>query len=123
MVDDLLASGLLAPPPGTPLDALIAMSPAVTGRGSEPTPASENPGNGHPAPAAPDPPRLPAPHNPSAPANPAPGGVGGTGFSPVGVLAALFALLAFAGLLGEVLPVSLAALRPPDLAFHLKRPG
>jgi hypothetical protein len=37
-------------------------------------------------------------------------------------LAALFAL-AFAGLLGEVLPVSVSALRPPDLAFHLKRPG
>jgi hypothetical protein len=37
-------------------------------------------------------------------------------------LAALFAL-AFAGLLGEVLPVRVAALRPPDLAFHLKRPG
>jgi hypothetical protein len=117
--DGLVPSALLPPT----LDALIGISPVVTGRGSEPARASENTRNGHHAPAAPDPLRLPAPHNPSAPANSAPGGVGGTGFSPVGALAALFALLAFAGLLGGVLPVNVAALRPPDLAFHLKRPG
>jgi len=122
VASDLL-SALLSQSEGTTFDALMGISPAVNGRGSEPTSAPGNPGNGHPAPAVPDPPRLPAPHNPSAPATPAPGGVGGTGFSPVGVLAALFALLAFAGLLGEVLPVNVAALRPPDLAFHLKRPG
>ena len=122
VLDEPLASALLFPSQGTTIKEFIGISSAGTDRRSELTPAPENPGDGHPAPAAPDLPQLPAPDNPSAPANPAPGGVGGTGSSPVGVLAALFAL-AFAGLLGAVLPVSVAALRPPDLAFHLKRPG
>jgi len=122
VIDELPASYLLSSSQGTTLDALIGISRNVTDRASQLARAPENPGNGRPAPAAPDLPQLPAPHHPSAPANPAPGGVGGTGSSALGVLAALFAL-AFAGLLGEVLPVSVAALRPPDLAFHLKRPG
>jgi hypothetical protein len=119
VLDEPLASAPLPPSQGA---TFIGISPAGTDRGSELTPTPEHTGNGHHAPAAPDLPQLPAPHNPSAPANPAPGGVGGTGSSALGVLAALFAL-AFAGLLGEVLPVRVAALRPPDLAFHLKRPG
>jgi hypothetical protein len=41
----------------------------------------------------------------------------------VGVLAALIALLGFAPRLGGVLPINVAPLRPPALAFHLKRPG
>ena len=122
VIDGPLVSALLPASQGTTLAALIDISRAVTDRGSALSPAREHPGKEHPAPAAPDLPQLPAPHNPSAPANPAPGGVGGSGSAPLGVLAALFAL-AFAGLLGEVLPVSVAALRPPDLAFHLKRPG
>jgi hypothetical protein len=117
--DEPLASAPISPSQGETLDALKGISPAVTDRRS---PVPGNPGHGHPAPVAPDPPQLPAPNNPSAPANPAPGGVGGAGSSALGILAALFAL-AFAGLLGEVLPVRVAALRPPDLAFHLKRPG
>jgi hypothetical protein len=122
VLDEPLASALFSPSQGTTIKEFIGISSAGTDRRSELTPAPEHPGDGHPAPAAPDLPQLPAPHNPSAPANPAPGGVGGTGSSTVGVLAALFAL-AFPGLLGAVLPVSVAALRPPDLAFHLKRPG
>jgi outer membrane biosynthesis protein TonB len=122
VLDEPPPSTLFPPSPGTTLAALVGISPAVSDRASELTRAPDNAGNGHSAPAAPELPQLPAPHNPSAPANPAPGGVGGTGSSALGVLAALFAL-AFAGLLGEVLPVSVAALRPPDLAFHLKRPG
>jgi hypothetical protein len=122
VIDESLPSALLSPSQGTTIEAFIGMSSPATDRGSELTPVPKNPGNGRPSPAAPDLPRLPAPHHPSAPANPAPGGAGGTGSSALGVLAALFAL-AFAGLLGEVLPVSVAALRPPDLAFHLKRPG
>jgi hypothetical protein len=120
VLDEPLASAPL--PPSQGIDTFIGISPAGTDRESELTPRPEHSGHGHPAPAAPDLPQLPAPHNPSAPANPAPGGAGGTGSSALGVLAALFAL-AFAGLLGEVLPVRVAALRPPDLAFHLKRPG
>ena len=122
VLDEPPASALLFPSPVTPLAALMGISPAATSRGSELTRTPASSGDGHPAPAAPNLPRLPAPDNPSAPANPAPGGVGGTGSSSVGLLAALFAL-AFAGLLGEVLPLSMAALRPPDLAFHTKRPG
>jgi hypothetical protein len=118
VLDEPLASAPLPPSQGA---TFLGISPAGTDRGSDLTPTPEHTGNGHHAPA-PDLPQLPAPHNPSAPANPAPGGVGGTGSSALGVLAALFAL-AFAGLLGEVLPVRVAALRPPDLAFHLKRPG
>jgi hypothetical protein len=122
VIDGPLAGPLVSASQGTTLEEFIGISSAVTDRGSKLTRAPEHPGNGHSAPAAPDLPELPAPHNPSAPANPAPGGVGGAGSSALGILAALFAL-AFAGLLGEVLPVSVAALRPPDLAFHLKRPG
>jgi hypothetical protein len=122
VLDEPPASPLFSPSQGTTIEQFIDSSSAATDRGSDLTPVPENPGAGRRAPAAPDLPRLPAPHHPSAPANPAPGGVGGTGSSALGVLAALFAL-AFAGLLGEVLPVSVAALRPPDLAFHLKRPG
>ena len=121
VIDGPLANPLLSSSQPTTLPA-FGISSAVTDRRSEFTPAPEPPGDGHSAPAAPDLPQLPAPHNPSAPANPAPGGVGGSGSAPIVVLAALFAL-AFAGLLGAVLPVSVAALRPPDLAFHLKRPG
>ena len=122
VIDGPPASPLPSPSQSATFAALSGISPADADRRSGLTPAPEHPGNGHPAPGAPDLPQLPAPHNPSAPANPAPGGVGGSGSAPIGVLAALFAL-AFAGLLGEVLPVSVAALRPPDLAFHLKRPG
>jgi hypothetical protein len=122
VIDGPLAGPLVSASQGTTLEEFIGISSAVTDRGSKLSPAPEHPGNGHSAPAAPDLPELPAPHNPSAPANPAPGGVGGAGSSALGILAALFAL-AFAGLLGEVLPVSVAVLRPPDLAFHLKRPG
>jgi hypothetical protein len=105
------------------LDALRAITPAVSGRRTDSAPASKD-GTQRSAPAAPSAPLLPTPHNPSAPANPAPGGVGGGfGPSPVGVLAALIALFAFAALLGGVLPVSVSALRPADFAFHLKRPG
>jgi hypothetical protein len=121
VLDDPVGSAPLSPSEGT-FAGLSGISPAVADRRSELTPVPGSPGHGHPVPAAPDLPQLPAPHNPSAPANPAPGGVGGTGSSALGILAALFAL-AFAGLLGEVLPVRVAALRPPDLAFHLKRPG
>jgi hypothetical protein len=121
VLDEPPASPLFSPSQGT-IEQFIDTNSAATDRGSDLTRAPENSGTGHRAPAAPDLPRLPAPHHPSAPANPAPGGVGGTGSSALGVLAALFAL-AFAGLLGEVLPVSVSALRPPDLAFHLKRPG
>jgi hypothetical protein len=122
VLDEPPASAPPSPSQGTTIDAFIGINRAVTDRRSELTPTPEHTGHGHPAPAAPDLPQLPAPHNPSAPANPAPGGVGGTGSSALGILAALFAL-AFAGLLGEVLPVSVAALRPRDLAFQLKRPG
>jgi hypothetical protein len=122
VLDEPPASALVSPLQATTIEEFIDSSSAPTDRGSDLTPVPENSGTGHRAPAAPDLPRLPAPHHPSAPANPAPGGAGGTGSSALGVLAALFAL-AFAGLLGEVLPLSVAALRPPDLAFHLKRPG
>ena len=122
VLDDPPASAPLSPSPGTTLEEFIGMSSAVTHRGSDLAPSPAHSGDGHPLPAAPDLPQLPAPNNPSAPANPAPGGVGGSGSSPLVVLAALFAL-AFAALLSEVLPVRVAALRPPDLAFHLKRPG
>jgi hypothetical protein len=122
VIGEPLPSALYSPSQGTTIEEFIGISSPTTDRRSDLTPVPDNSGNKNSAPAAPDLPRLPAPHHPSAPANPAPGGVGGTGSSALGVLAALFAL-AFAGLLGEVLPVSVAALRPPDLAFHLKRPG
>jgi hypothetical protein len=111
------------------LDALIA-KPTTAFAAREPAsdPASGQAGAERHAPSPPAPPRLPSPKNPWAPLNVAPGGAaggasGGSGGSVVGVLAALIALLGFAPRLGGVLPINVAPLRPPALAFHLKRPG
>jgi hypothetical protein len=111
------------------LDAIIKKpASAFAPRGSGSDPASSQSGAERPAPSPPAPPRLPSPKNPWAPLNVAPGGAaggasGGSGGSVVGVLAALIALLGFAPRLGGVLPINVAPLRPPALAFHLKRPG
>jgi hypothetical protein len=112
---------------GPTLDALIERAASsFVGDRSGSAPASGHSGGGErPEPAPSAPPRLPEPRNPWTPFNVAPGGVGGgsSGGSPVGVLVALIALLAFGARLGGVLPVNVAPLRAPALAFHLKRPG
>jgi hypothetical protein len=107
------------------LEVLSGISPVVSS-GHRPDSAPSKDGSQRSAADPPRAPSLPTPHNPFAPAPTpsAPGGVGGgAGPSPLGVLATLFAFLALAGILGGVLPVSVAALQPADFAFHLTRPG
>ena len=99
-----------------PLREAVEMPAAFTGGRSD---AKRVPEDSDDAPADPDPPQLPTPHNPSTPANPG----SGFGGSPIGEVAARIAVLAFPALLGEMLAVSVAPLRPHDLAFQLKRPG